>query len=159
TVVGVGAGYGYDDAGPTHYATEDISCMRSVAGMEILTPADNVTVSHVAKESFTKPKLRYVRLDRKFLKPLYQSRPDFDYQAGLVETLKGKEVAIIASGFVLHTALKVAERLRSNGVEAGVVDVFRIKPLNVAQLVKVVTGYKHLVTLEEHFLSGGFGSA
>jgi transketolase len=159
TVVGVGVGYGYDDAGPTHYATEDLSCMRTIAGMEILTAADNTTVSHIAKATYTVPQLRYVRLDRKFLKSLYHGRSDFSYESGIAETVKGKDVAILSSGYVLHTALKVAERLKADGIDAGVVDIFRLKPLNVPALVKIVSGYKHLVTFEEHFLSGGFGSA
>lgn len=159
TVVGVGVGYGYDDAGPTHYATEDLTCMRTIAGMEIHTPADNHSVSALARMTFENPKLRYVRLDRKFLPWLYHDRPDFDYNSGLIETAGGSDVAILSSGFTLHTALKVRERLKAQGISAGVIDIFRLKPLNGERLAEIVAKYKELVSLEEHFLSGGFSSA
>ncbi|MES2963071.1 MAG: transketolase C-terminal domain-containing protein [Bdellovibrionota bacterium] len=159
TVIGVGVGFGYDDAGPTHYATEDLSCMRTIAGMEVHTPADNTCVAELAKLTYTKPHLRYVRLDRKYLNGLYSDRSDFKIEDGLVETAPGKDIAILSSGFPLHTALKVRERMKEQGVDVGVIDVFRLKPLNVQKLVALTSKYKKLVTLEEHFLSGGFGSA
>src|SRR3989304_9544914 len=71
TIIGVGGGESYEDAGPTHYATEDISCMRSLAGVEILTPGDEQSVIQAARLTFARPALRYIRLDRTYLPPLY----------------------------------------------------------------------------------------
>ncbi len=159
TLVGVGIGYGYDDAGPTHYATEDLTVMRSLAGIEIFTPSDDRQVQEVAKLSYSKPALRYVRLDRKFLPHLYDNRPDFKIEDGIAETVKGKKACVVASGFMVHTAMKAREALASQGIDLGVIDVFRLKPLNSAQLAQLVKPYDTLFTLEEHFLSGGFGSA
>jgi transketolase len=159
TIIAVGVGYGYDNAGPTHYATEDISCMRSIGGVEIFSPADNHAITEIAKLTYTSPHLRYIRLDRIFLDNLYSSRKDFDLESGVIETAPGKDVAILSSGFTIHTALKVREKLASDGIRVGVIDVFKIKPLDVAKLISLTTAYKHLVTLEEHFLSGGFGAA
>ena len=159
TVIGVGVGFGYDDAGPTHYAIEDLACMRTIAGMEVHTPADNTCVAELAKLTYTKPKLRYVRLDRKMLGGLYLDRSDFKIEDGLIETVAGKDIAILSSGFPLHTALKVREKFKAEGLEIGIIDVFRLKPMNAAKLVQITSKYKKLITLEEHFLNGGFGSA
>ncbi len=160
TIIGVGVGFGYDDAGPTHYATEDLTCMRSIAGMEILTPADTTSVMHSANASLQDPKLRYVRLDRKYLPNLYEGRSDFNFSAGMAEVKVGVDLAIIASGYSVHTACAVAKKLEERGdLKVGVVDIFRLKPLNSSALTQLVAKYKNLVSLEEHFLSGGFGSA
>lgn len=158
TIVGVGVGFGYDDAGPTHYATEDLTCMRSIAGLEIHTPSDTRMVHELAKLCLNDPKLRYVRLDRKLLNDLYVGRSDFDYSAGIVETVVGRDLALLASGYTVHTAMKVAEKLKAQGILAGVIDVFRLKPLNTERLISICARYPRLVSLEEHFLSGGFGS-
>ena len=151
TIIGVGVGYGYDDAGPTHYATEDLACMRTIAGMEIYTPCDNTTTGYIAEDSLIRPTLRYVRLDRKALPEVY-SNP-IGLSDGLFHA-QGSKVLIMTSGFMVHTANKIQEKL---GI--GVLDIFRIKPLAIEALVEAVEQYEHLITLEEHFLAGGFGSA
>jgi transketolase len=161
TIIGVGVGFGYDDAGPTHYATEDLTCMRSIAGIEIHTPSDTRSVTEVAELCLRDPKLRYVRLDRKFLPDLYAGRADFDYSNGVAEVVSAssrQDVGLLASGYTVHTAMKVAEKLMARGVSAGVIDVFRLKPLNTTSLLSICERYQRLVSIEEHFLSGGFGS-
>lgn len=141
TIIGVGVGYGYDDAGPTHYATEDLACMRTIAGMEIWTPADNATTLTVAKETVSNPKLRYIRLDRKHL-------PDIQK----VEQEHSSSI-ILACGYMTHVALRVGKTLNIN-----VGDVPVIKPIPPG-LIDVLSPYEKIITLEEHFLAGGFGSA
>lgn len=157
-IIGVGVGYGYDDAGPTHYATEDLACMRTIAGMEIYTPGDNNTIAYIAQLTIEKPALRYVRLDRKSLEDICIDPKNLDYDPGMIlitgRHLPGGEkrtTLIISCGFMVHTAKKIPD--------TDVLDVFRIKPLNTEALIEACAEYKHLVTLEEHFLTGGFGSA
>lgn len=149
TIIGVGVGYGYDDAGPTHYATEDLACMRTIAGMEIYTPADNVMTGKIADLTLRVPALRYIRLDRKALEPIYNINARAEN--GMHDMLPGNETLIMASGLMVHTALSFKK--------FSVLDVYRIKPLAVDELMRICARHKHLVTLEEHFLAGGFGSA
>jgi transketolase len=159
TIIGNGVGYSYNDAGPTHYATEDISCMRSLGGIEILTASDTETVLQTAKLSYTKPALRYVRLDRAFLPDIYPSGDQRFMRDGLVEIEPGEKACIIASGIATHIAKEVRTILAEQGHKVAIIDAFRIKPIEGAVLKRVLAPYSKIITLEEHFLSGGMGGA
>jgi transketolase len=159
TIIGNGVGYSYNDAGPTHYATEDISCMRALGGIEILTASDTETVLQTAKLTYTKPALRYVRLDRAFLPDIYPSGDKRFMQDGLVEIEPGEKACIIASGIATHIAKEVRAMLAEQSLKVAVIDAFRIKPIDGAVLKRVLAPYSKIITLEEHFLSGGMGGA
>lgn len=159
TVFGVGSGYSYDDAGPTHYATEDISCMRALGNIEILNPSDTVSTLEAARLTYEKPQFRYIRLDRKFLPDVYSQTDKRFLEDGVVEVESGSDVCIFTNGYMLPKARQVRELLAAKGVQAGIADVFRIKPLSPTSVKKIVEKYSAAVTLEEHFLSGGLGSA
>ena len=159
TIIGNGVGYSYNDAGPTHYATEDISCMRALGGIEILTASDTETVLQTAKLTYTKPALRYVRLDRAFLPDIYPSGDKRFMRDGLVEIEPGEKACIIASGIATHIAKEVRTMLAEQGHKVAIIDAFRIKPIDGAVLKRVLAPYSKIITLEEHFLSGGMGGA
>ena len=159
TIVGIGAGYSYDDAGPTHYATEDVSCMRALGGIEILSPSDTSTVIEAARLTYTKPHFRYVRLDRTYLPSLYNEGDTRFVEDGMVEVDKGKDICIMSSGYMIHRAKEVRKMVVDSGIDVGVIDVFRFKPIDGRVLMSVLQPYRKVVTLEEHFLSGGLGSA
>ena len=159
TVVSVGVGLGYDDAGPTHYTTEDIACMRTLSGIEIWTPADEESTLKISRLCCEHPAFRYLRLERPGLPAVYQGNFGDRMEAGLSELVSGRGICIFSSGFMLHRALQVRDELQKAGMDAGVVDLFRIKPLNTPALLSVLEGYSKIVTLEEQVLHGGFGSA
>jgi transketolase len=159
TIIGNGVGYSYNDAGPTHYATEDISCMRALGGIEILTASDTETVLQTAKLTYTKPALRYIRLDRAFLPDIYPSGDKRFMRDGLVEIETGEKACIIASGIATHIAKEVRTMLAEQGHKVAIIDAFRIKPIDSAVLKRVLAPYSKIITLEEHFLSGGMGGA
>ena len=159
TIIGNGVGYSYNDAGPTHYATEDISCMRALGGIEILTASDTETVLQTAKLTYTKPAFRYVRLDRAFLPDIYPSGDKRFMRDGLVEIEPGEKACIIASGIATHIAKEVRTMLAEQGHKVAIIDAFRIKPIDGAVLKRVLAPYSKIITLEEHFLSGGMGGA
>ena len=157
TIIAVGVGYSYAPAGPTHYATEDVSCMRALAGIEILNPTDNHSAIHAAKLTIDQPALRYIRLDRQALQEVYQPN-DVRLDAGLIEIEKGDELCIIAKGVMVQQALQVRSELLKEGISIGVVDAYKIKPINKPEFNKIMQTYQKIVSLEEHFLSGGLGS-
>lgn len=159
TIIGVGVGYSYEDAGPTHYATEDISCMRSLGGIEILTPGDELSVIQAARLTFSKPALRYIRLDRTYLPTLYNEGDNRFMQDGIAEIERGEKLCIMTAGYMLQKARAVKVRLESEGIKLGIIDVFRLKPINGEVLRSVLAPYSKIITLEEHFLSGGLGGA
>ncbi len=159
TIIGNGVGYSYNDAGPTHYATEDISCMRALGGIEILTPGDTVSTVATAKHSHTHPAFRYVRLDRAFLPPVYDENDRRFLTDGLVEIEPGEKVCILTNGYMLQTAREAKTQLAASGLKPGLIDVFRLRPIDAKVLARVLARYERIVTLEEHFLSGGLGGA
>ena len=159
TVVGVGSGYSYDDAGPTHYATEDISCMRALGNIEILSPGDTQSTFEAAKLTFTKPAFRYIRLDRKFLPDIYQKGETRFLKDGICEIDKGEEICIITTGYMVQKVRQAKEILLKEGIQIGVIDLFRLKPIQGTLLSSIVSRYKGVMTVEEQFLSGGLGSA
>jgi len=157
TVIAVGVGYSYAPAGPTHYATEDVSCMRALAGIEILNPTDSNSAIHAAHKTINDPALRYIRLDRQALQSVYEEN-DSRLDQGIIEVEQGDELCIIAKGVMLQQALQVRDSLLLEGIKIGVVDAYRIKPIDSGTFSSVVSGYQKILTLEEHFLSGGLGS-
>ncbi len=159
TVLGIGAGYSYDDAGPTHYGTEDVSCMRSLGNIEILAPSDTQSVLEAARLTLTKPFFRYVRLDRKNLPAVYGAGETRFLDEGICEIDRGEGICILTSGYMIQKAREVRDKLAKEGLNIGVADIFKIKPLNARSLKSIAGRYRQFVTLEEHFLSGGLGSA
>lgn len=156
TLVGVGAGFGYQDSGPTHHMLEDIAVMRAFPAMEIDSVSDSVMAADVAERSIKERRINYVRLDRQTLPDLY--KPGHDFRPGLEVLRPGKDLMLVGTGIMTHAALETAEVLAKQGVDVGVIDLYRI-PVNAEGLLAALKGVKKVATLEEHFLAGGMGSA
>lgn len=156
TIVGVGAGFGYEDSGPTHHIIEDLAIMRSMPNITINSVTDSVMAAAVAESSCCMSNTNYVRLDRQPLPNIYPETAAFS--DGLAILRKPTDLCIIATGSMTHTALKVADRLAADNISAGVIDLYTL-PINEPLLLEYIRGVKKLVTLEEHFLAGGLGSA
>jgi transketolase len=156
-LAGIGAGYSYGDAGPTHHAVQDLSILRAIPKMTILNASDTVSLSHFTKIAYenTNGPL-YLRFDKANPPPIYTGEEGFC--AGLAKIRKGKDVIIISTGLMVHRALDAADKLNSLGIDAGVIDMYRIKPLNSVLLAELLTDCKKVVTLEEHGPIGGLGS-
>ncbi len=155
TVVGVGAGFGYEDSGPTHHMIEDIALMRSMPDLVVNSISDSVMAASVAETSCQMTKANYVRLDRLVLPVVYGQ--DEDFSKG-VSILKEGDVYIATTGSMVHVALQAAEQMSKNGHSVGVVDVYTI-PIYEQNFIEAIGESKKLITLEEHFVSGGFSSA
>lgn len=159
TLIGVGVGMGYDDAGPTHYTTEDMAAMRALAGIEIWTPSDVESTIALGKLTLETPAFRYIRLERPALPDLYHGRFSEVMSDGVAELKRGTDICLISCGYMLHKSLEVAAKLEAEGLSVGVVDLFRLKPIAGDALARILSSYKAVVTIEEHFLYGGMGSA
>jgi transketolase len=156
TAVGVGAGFGYDDSGPTHHSTEDIAIMRALPNMTILCPSDSIMAARCADMSCAIAGPSYVRLDR-HVQPIIYKRND-DFSEGISCLKRGEDICIISTGNMVHRAREVSDTLATSSIDAGVLDVYRIKPLNERLLLSYVKDSKRVVTIEEHLLNGGLGS-
>jgi transketolase len=150
--VGVGASFSYDIMGPTHATVEDVSVMRCLPNLTIWSPSDNVTAAAVANLSVELEGPSYVRLDRGGLADLYEEGFGFRHGLSILRS-GGSGIAIISTGAIVHSVLRVAEEL-----DATVVDVFSIKPFNTAALLSSLGFARKIVVVEEHQLAGGLGS-
>lgn len=158
TLVGVGAGFSYNTAGPTHHSVEDIALMRVLPNMRVLSPCSGSQVAAFARQCCERGGPAYVRLDRMVFNELY---PDgFDGKtpetAGFSILREPGDITLVATGCMTHTALRVAD-VQPKGRPAGVLDLYRI-PLDAAAFLSAVAGVKRLVTLEEHVAPGGMGA-
>ena len=154
-LVGVGAGFSYDDSGPTHHTTEDITIMRAIPNLEIYSPSDSSMASELAENICKSDKPVYIRLDREIHPNLSQEGENFE--KGFRELKEGENVAIIATGNLVHKALEVHDYLINKGIKVGVIDLYKLKPLP-QQLNMTLAKYKKIISIEEHILDGGFGS-
>lgn len=152
-VVGVGTGYSYEDSGPTHHTIEDISIIRPIPNVEIFNPSDSVMAAAFADMTYKSDKPTYLRLDR-HIQPIKYSESDL-FEKGFKELKQGKDLCLVATGDMVTNALNISSNY--NSLNLGVIDVYRLKPLN-PELKETLSKYKNIISLEEHLLAGGFGS-
>jgi len=157
TIVAIGAGYSYDDSGPTHHNVEDISIMRAIPNIEIWSPSDSELAAALAKNTAKEPRPSYIRLDRKLqrLKQTtgYHLDDGFSYLPG-IET----DVLVAATGNMVDLAEDAIKIVGNSQTCPARVDISRIKPLS-EKLEDIFRAHKKIISLEEHVLDGGFGSA
>ncbi len=154
------AGITVGEDGATHQCNEDIALMRTIPGMTIINPAD-ATEAYAAVEAainFVGPV--YLRFGR-FAVPNYSATlPDYKFEIGKGVTYKeGRDVTIVATGFMVHLALEAAELLAAEGIDAGVINIHTVKPLDTELLVAAAKKTGAIVTAEEHTVIGGLGAA
>ncbi|MFC1942667.1 transketolase family protein [Chloroflexota bacterium] len=157
TAFGVGAGYSYDLSGPTHHGLEDIAVMNALPNMTILNASDSTMAAAFAQMTYENPGPNYIRFDRESPYSIYEGTGS-NFTDGLSVIKEGTDLTIVGTGIMVGQAVKVAEQLAAHSIDAGVVDLYRIKPLNEALLMDTILRSKRVVTLEENFITGGIGS-
>lgn len=154
-IVGVGAGFSYPDSGPTHHLLEDIAVMRSMPNIDTLSITDATMAQAVAENYGSYTNTKYIRLERQPLGEIYNETKDISFEDGMTEIFKGEDTLVIANGVML---LKAHKLIKEHKLKCGLLDIYQI-PINSKKLVEVASQYKRIVTIEETFLPGGFGSA
>lgn len=152
------AGISVGEDGGSHQSIEDISLMRSIPGMVVLSPADATETKKMifAAAEYNGPV--YIRMGRLDVPVLFDD--SYDFQIGVANTVKeGTDVTILATGLMTARALEAAEKLESEGVSVRVINVGTIKPLDGETVLKAAKETKFIVTAEEHSVIGGLGSA
>ncbi|MHA4987702.1 transketolase family protein [uncultured Cetobacterium sp.] len=152
------AGISVGEDGGSHQSVEDISLMRSIPGMVVLSPADATETKKMifAAAEYNGPV--YIRMGRLDVPVLFDD--SYDFQIGVANTIKeGTDVTILATGLMTARALEAAEKLQTEGVSVRVVNVGTIKPLDGETVLKAAQETKFIVTAEEHSVIGGLGSA
>ena len=157
-VVGSGAGLSQGFAGNTHYTIEDISMMRPIPNLQILSPSDAASAVKLFHIALTSSNPVYIRLTGNLNCPVVY-KEEAQFSIGLSNVVReGRDIAIIACGTMVSSAVKAAKILSEHGLEAEVVDMYSIKPLDQNRIIGE-RNKKILVTLEEHNKMGGLGAA
>lgn len=144
--------------GGTHTAFEDVAMMRTIPGAVVCDPCDPVQLEWLLKEVSGMSGIHYIRFTRKNVRPVYEEGSEFVLGKGNV-LRQGSDVLILACGQLVSDALDAAEKLEMRGVQAEVIDLFTIKPLDIDLICKEARGKKAVVTFENHSITGGLGSA
>lgn len=156
--VGLGSGLIMAQLGNSHYGVEDGSVMRVIPGMTVVNPADGVEIMKTVEALCDYPHPAYLRLTGGPGLPMVHE-DDIDFQIGKAINLReGKDIAIVACGTMVYYAKKAAELLAEKGIEASVVDMHTIKPID-KEAIDAELGKQLLVTVEEASIVGGLGSA
>ena len=153
------AGISVGEDGATHQCNEDIALMRTIPGMVVINPADDVEAKAAVKAAIEHDGPVYLRFGRLAV-PVINDNPDYKFELGKGVTLReGTDVTIIATGLCVSETLAAAEKLAADGISAKVINIHTIKPLDEELVIAAAKATGKVVTVEEHSVIGGLGSA
>lgn len=157
-IVGTGAGEVYSTLGPTHHATEDLGGLRTLPKLTILCPASPLEVKKATIAAYEYEGPIYLRLGTNRESEIYAE--DYSFEIGKGVTLKeGKDITLIGMGSIVKDILDAAERLQKDGIQARVINIHTIKPIDIEIIQKAIEETGKIVTIEDHNIIGGLGSA
>ena len=160
--VKIGATHGgisVGEDGASHQCCEDFALMRSVPSMVVMCPSDDVEAKAAVKAAYAYEGPVYIRLGRLAV-PVFHDAEHFNFEIGKGEQLtEGSDVAIIATGLMVNEALMAAESLKAQGIQARVINICTIKPLDEEIVLKAARECGKVITCEEHSIIGGLGEA
>lgn len=160
--VKIGATHGgisVGEDGATHQCNEDLALMRSIPGMVILNPCDDIEAKCAVEAAYHHNGPVYLRFGRLEV-PVINDREDYQFEIGKGVVLReGKDITLIATGICVSAALEAAEKLAEDGISAKVINIHTIKPLDEELVIEAAKETGKVVTIEEHSVIGGLGSA
>jgi len=157
-IVGTGAGEVYSALGPTHHSTEDLGGLRSLPNLVILSPASPMEVRKATIAAYEHEGPVYLRLGTNKEPEIYCK--DYSFEIGKGVTVKeGKDITLISTGSILKDVLDVAEQLRKEEIQARVINIHTIKPIDKEIILQAAEETGKIVTIEDHNIIGGLGTA
>lgn len=157
-LIGISGGNSYTWLGTTHHSLNDVAITRAIPNLEVYQPCDQYQTRALFNYLLTSPRPAYVRIGKRKLDNVYHE--DFKFEPGKAKIIrKGKDVCLISVGEMLYFTLQAAEKLAKNDIDAEVVDLASIKPLDTKMLDKLAQEFNQIVTVEEHDVINGIGGA
>jgi transketolase len=157
-IVAVGGGFAYSAQGMTHHATEDLAIMRALPNMTVVAPGDPVETALATRAIIEWPGPCYMRLGKAQEPVVHKTSPDFQIGKAIV-VRDGSDVTLIATGGILFNTVQAADELAQQGIQARVLSMHTLKPLDTEAVLAAAQQTKAIITVEEHSLIGGLGSA
>ncbi|QTL98691.1 transketolase family protein [Iocasia frigidifontis] len=157
-VIGISGGLSYGPLGMSHHAVQDIAVMRAIPNLKVIMPADRYESKKMIEVLVNNEDPVYIRVGRNPVPDVYQGEVDFEIAKGVVMR-DGSDLSIIACGRMVRTALDSAEELSKLGISCRVINMHTLKPLDDEIIIKSAAETGHIITLEEHSIYGGLGSA
>lgn len=155
TVVGMGTGYVYPKDGPTHHMTDILSLVRTLPGLTVWSASDYSMIAAAVRSAYRAEGPTYLYMDKGPFDSIYA--PDADFSEGMTLLKSGRDVTLVATGIMVPQAMRAADRLAEKGIDAAVIDLYRIKPLNEQRLRELLADSDRVVTMEENTIVGGLG--
>ena len=153
------AGISVGEDGATHQCNEDIALMRTIPGMVVINPADDVEARAAVKFAYEHVGPVYIRLGRLAV-PVFNDEETYKFEMGKGITVKdGKDITIVATGLMVNEAIEAGKALAEEGIDARIINIHTIKPLDEEIIVKAAKETGKIITVEEHSIIGGLGSA
>lgn len=153
------AGISVGEDGASHQCNEDIALMRAIPGMVVINPSDDVEAKAAVRAAYEHEGPVYLRFGRLAV-PVINDTPDYKFELGKGVVLReGKDVTIVATGLPVSSCLEAAEKLAADGIDAKVINIHTIKPLDEELIIAAAKETGKVVTVEEHSVIGGLGSA
>lgn len=153
------AGISVGEDGATHQCNEDMALMRTIPGMVVINPADDIEAKAAVEAAYEYDGPVYLRFGRLAV-PVINDRPDYRFEIGKgIELRPGTDVTILATGLCVSESLEAAEKLKGEGISAQVINIHTIKPLDEELILKAAETTGKIVTVEEHSIIGGLGGA
>ena len=157
-LIGISAGVSYGALGSTHHSLHDFAALQAVNNVHIVVPADNFETRKAIESSMTYPYPLYIRFGKKPLPHLHETNINFKIGKAIVLST-GSEVTFIATGETVFRAVKASKLLEEQGLSCGVISMHTIKPLDKGAILEAARNSRAIITVEEHSVYGGLGSA
>ena len=157
-VVSVGGGFAYGAMGPTHHAVEDLAVMRALPGMTVIAPGDPVETRAATRAIVANPGPCYLRLGKAGEPTVHQGPIAFEIGKA-IRMRDGRDATLISTGGILQNTVRAAERLAQDGIETRVLSMHTLKPLDQEAVLAAAKETRAVITVEEHSIIGGLGSA
>ncbi|MBR3824912.1 MAG: transketolase family protein [Lachnospiraceae bacterium] len=153
------AGITVGEDGASHQCNEDLALMRTIPGMVVMCPSDDIEAKAAVRAAIEHEGPVYIRFGRAAV-PVFNDTPDFKFEIGKGRVVReGKDVTIVATGICVDSAIGAAEKLAADGIDAEVINICTIKPLDEELILASAKKTGKVVTVEEHSVIGGLGSA
>lgn len=157
TLIGISGGVSYGALGMSHHSCQDIAAFASLPDMRVYLPSDRFQTTKLVEALLQDQDPAYIRVSRSATEDIYDENMKFELNKANVIS-EGEDVMLIACGEMVPYAVKAAEKLREDGIQAGVIDMYCLKPMDKETVIKYAKKVKCFVTVEEHSVYGGLGS-